>query len=487
MQFHFNDKSKLGASGASGTSGGSSSGNKIKRKRKPGKTQNNRHTRFIILTILLLLPVFSLLFVIRGISSTGSAGNADNNNRPARENSSWFTSDASDEKSVTAEVPVITELTIKKNDTFYTILNQAGMEPAEIALFSQEAGKLYDLRKVREGQKVKLVKSGGEVVEVEYLYDRLEGLRIERQLGEGVAGSDGAAPSPKSASFKAETFEVPHRVVQEVVSATIENSLYGAGVSVGADPKILMELTDIFAWDVDFATDIRKGDSFSILYEAVYVDDEVVSIGRILGAEVINSGDTFTAFYYKDSKGKAEYFDSQGRSLRRVLLKSPLRYRRISSHFSRRRFHPIHKKYRAHHGIDYAAPRGTPVEVSGAGKVIYAGWKGGYGNFVLVRHNGVYTTAYGHLKKIRKGIRKGKRVGQGDVIGYVGSTGNSTGPHLHYEVRVRGKVVNPLGIKSKPGRTLGKTEMARFNGFKGQVTAKLAQKPTIVASLADNN
>ncbi|MEK7680183.1 MAG: M23 family metallopeptidase, partial [Deltaproteobacteria bacterium] len=167
-------------------------------------------------------------------------------------------------------------------------------------------------------------------------------------------------------------------------------------------------------------------------------------------------------------------YDSAGGSMERTLLKSPLRFRRITSYFSRKRFHPIHKRYRPHHGIDYAAPTGTPVEAAGSGRVVHAGWKGGYGNFVELRHSNGYVTGYGHLSRIGKGIRTGANIEQGSIVGYVGSTGISTGPHLHYEVKRHGSLINPLSIKPTPNKAIAKGEMNRFASVRDDILKTLS-------------
>ncbi len=235
-----------------------------------------------------------------------------------------------------------------------------------------------------------------------------------------------------------------------------------------------MNMTDIFAWDVDFGSEIQKGDSFSMLFEETHVNGRPVRTGRILGAEMTNAGKKYTAVYYVDGRGKGGYYDNDGRSMERTLLKSPLRFRRITSYFSRRRFHPILRRYRPHHGIDYAAPAGTPVEAAGSGRVVHAGWKGGYGNFVEVRHSNGYVTGYGHLSRIGKGIRPGANIEQGSIVGYVGSTGISTGPHLHYEVRRSGSLINPLSIKPTPNKAVAGSEMARFASVRNDILKTLS-------------
>ena len=361
------------------------------------------------------------------------------------------------------------EVTVKGNGSFYAVLFDLGFSNDEAAAIVKSASDIYDPRRIREGDVFKVVKTNGRVESIEYRYAPLEGLMIKPD--ESSVGG-----------FIVTRFEVPSTITVKRASGVIENSLYASGIDAGLPSEVIMELSDIFAWDVDFSTETRKGDFFAAVYESVSAEEKEIGSRRVLAAEVVNSGKSYAAIYYEDKSGKGEYYDVEGRSISRTLLKSPLRYRRISSYFSKKRYHPINKTYRPHHGIDYAAPAGTPVETAGTGRVVFAGWKGGYGNFVLVRHNANYETAYGHLKAIKKGVRNGGKVEQGSVIGYVGSTGISTGPHLHYEIRVRGKVVNPLSVKAEPRRKLNASEMASFARVRDSMMAKMSEPKTVVAS-----
>lgn len=360
------------------------------------------------------------------------------------------------------------EFKVKGNDTFYTMLESLSVPPEQIVRMARIAGSVYNLSKVKVGDKLSVTRLDGAIERIEYRFSDIDGMRLERD-------------SDASGGYRAELFEMPYTIEQRLVRGVIRSSLYEAGRRAGASPGIIMELTDIFAWDVDFSTDIRKGDSFSVLYEIATVDGKAITAGRVLAAEVVNSGKKHAAIYFDDAGGGSGYYNMEGKSLRRTLLRSPLRYRRISSYFSKRRYHPIKKRYRPHHGIDYAAPIGTPIETSGDGRVVFAGWKRGYGNYIVVKHNSIYTTAYGHLSRIKKGVRKGRKVKQGQVIGYVGSTGISTGPHLHYEVKYRGRLVNPLGLKSAPRRSLGKSERQTFAVLKRELMAILTRDDTLLA------
>ncbi len=350
-------------------------------------------------------------------------------------------------------------------DTFYRIMSVLKVPGPEIHAIAGKARPIYDLRQLKKDTILRVVTKDDKWERIEYRFNEYEILVVE--------AADG---------IKASMSELPHEKKTVVISGTIENSLYEDGLKAGVDPQAIMALSDIFAWDVDFASDIRKGDTFSVLTEVLYVEGRPVKAGRILGAEMVNDGRKYTAVYFAGTDGAGSYFDAEGKSLTRTLLKSPLRFRRITSYFTNRRFHPLLKVYRPHHGIDYAAPTGTPVESSGNGRVIFSGWKNGYGNFIEVKHNNNYITGYGHLSRIVRGIRPGAKVSQGEVIGFVGSTGISTGPHLHYEIRVNSRLINPLSVKSEPDRSITKAELAKFASLRDDVVKKLTGKDTTVAS-----
>ena len=209
---------------------------------------------------------------------------------------------------------------------------------------------------------------------------------------------------------------------------------------------LIMELAGIFGWDVDFALDIRSGDHFTLVYEELYLDGKKQRDGNILAAEFVNRGKSYRALRYVDNAGRADYYSPDGHSMRKAFLRTPVDFTRISSRFGER-FHPMLKKKKNHHGVDYAAPRGTPIKAAGDGKLLFVGRKGGYGKTVIIQHGGKYSTLYAHMSRIKPGSRRGDHVRQGQVIGYVGSTGRSTGPHLHYEFRINGVHRNPLTVR----------------------------------------
>lgn len=232
-----------------------------------------------------------------------------------------------------------------------------------------------------------------------------------------------------------------------MTSGEIRSSLFAAADAVNLSDAVAIQIAEVFSTDIDFHRDLRKGDRFAVVYEAHYHEGHPVRSGRVLATEFVNQGKTYQAVYFANAEGQGGYYTPDGRNIRKAFLRSPLEFSRISSGFTMARFHPVLKQWRAHKGIDYAAPTGTRVRATGDGVVEFAGLhRGGYGNLVVLRHQTKYTTWYGHLSGLARGIRKGARVAQGDVIGFVGSTGLATGPHLHYEFRINDVHQNPLRV-----------------------------------------
>jgi len=340
-----------------------------------------------------------------------------------------------------------TEHLIRQGDTLAAIFKNLGLAPAllhEIVNSSRIAAKLAH---IRPGQQLKLaLDDSGALQQIILQRDRISSLNIERT----------------ASGYQAEerSREVERR--EAVVQGHIVSSLFVDGQKAGLSDAQIMELANIFGWDIDFALELREGDQFYVIYEEIYLDGEKLRNGPILAAEFINKGTTYRAIRYTDSKGDTAYYDPEGHAKRRAFIRTPVKFARISSGFTRKRWHPVLKKWRSHKGVDYAAPRGTPVKATGNGKVVFRGKKGGYGNVIFLRHGGKYTTVYGHLSRFAKGIKQGSKVKQGQVIGYVGSTGLATGPHLHYEFRINGVHRNPLTVKLPKTVRLPKKEMARF-------------------------
>jgi len=304
------------------------------------------------------------------------------------------------------------------------------------------------LKKLMPGHVMSLgFRQGGELVQLRYQLSRMEEIVLTLEDAE-VATVDQR--------------RIPTGTRERMASQTIGSSLFGAASKAGLSDRLVMELASVFGWDIDFALDIRSGDHFSILYEELFRDGRSIGTGDIIAAEFVNDGEVFRAVRHVDDDGNKEYFDLDGNNLRGTFLKTPMRISRITSGFSKRRYHPVLKKWRAHRGVDYGAPTGTPVLATGDGRVHHIGRKGGYGNTVVLKHGGQYSTLYAHLSRFGKGLNRGSRIKQGDVIGYVGATGLVTGPHLHYEFRVNGQHRNPLTYETPRARPIAERYRENF-------------------------
>ena len=285
-------------------------------------------------------------------------------------------------------------------------------------------------------------------------------------------------------TIRAYEFNKPITLKRHYVEGTLNSSLWNVLQSNGVNPLLAINIADVFAWQIDFY-DVKEGDSFRVLYDIAYIDDTTaLNINGIQGAVFNHQGKEFIAIpFTQDSV--FEYFDQDGNSLRKAFLKAPLDIFRITSRFTNARFHPILKRYRAHHGVDYAAPVGTPVKSIGAGTVVAKGYQNGGGNFLKVKHNSVYTTTYMHLSKFAKGIQVGSHVQQGEVIAYVGSTGLSTGPHLDFRVHKNGQPINPLNMEAPPSLPVKPELRDSFAIVKQQVFAELDSMQKMKTAVPD--
>lgn len=337
----------------------------------------------------------------------------------------------SNQKSEPVEPPVTEEVfQVRRGDTLYDILRAKGVPDEQIiAISDQKSGNISPSRLV-VGRKYRLYFQEGRVTEYQYEPNSEKILRV-------LLTED----TPKLL-----VEPIPYEVFRVPVSGVIKDSLFAAVDAIGEKPSLAMDLADLFAWQLDFFRDLRKGDTFEVLIDKYYRDGDFVRYGKILGARFVNNGITHTGILFTPSGGREDYFDKTGGSLRKQFLKSPLRFRRISSGFSRRRLHPVTGKVTAHNGIDYAAPTGTPIMSIGDGKILFKKHDSVNGRIVKIRHNGTYSTAYAHMNSFAKGISKGSRVRQGQVIGYVGKSGRATGPHLHFAMYRNGKYVNPRRV-----------------------------------------
>ncbi|MDX9715384.1 MAG: peptidoglycan DD-metalloendopeptidase family protein [Dissulfurispiraceae bacterium] len=346
---------------------------------------------------------------------------------------------------------------INKGETLFDIFKKYNLDFAELFKIKEASANIHRVRNLHPGQPYKIIlDQDNQVCSLTYWINDEAILNVNRN----------------ETGFCAEKQSIEYEKIYKNISGTIDNNLVS---SIGDDNSgllLALQLSDIFAWDIDFTSDLRKGDTYKIVVEALYLDGEFKKYGDILSAEFINDNRSYYAFGFF-SNGKINYYDAEGRSLKKAFLKAPLSFRRISSNFSKGRLHPILKIYRPHHGLDYAAAAGTPVSSVADGKIIFKGYKGQYGNLVIVKHKNGWHTYYGHLSKFAKGIKAGNSLDQGDLIGYVGSTGLATGPHLHYEIRINNKPVNPLTLKLPDGSPVPSALMADFSKFRNSMMLKL--------------
>lgn len=331
----------------------------------------------------------------------------------------------------------VTEYPIKSGDNPASIFAGLGFSPAKADSISKASTQVLDPTKLRAGMHYCTFTTMDSLQAIKYITfaKSLTDFAIIDFTGDTIC------------SYEHNKDIVLRRLYAE---GTLNSSLWNVLKSSGVDPLLAIKISDVFAWQIDFY-DVKEGDSFQVMYDVAYIDDTIpLNISKIEGARFIHQGKEFLAIpFTQDSL--SEYFDGEGNSLRKAFLKAPLDFFRITSRFSNSRFHPVLKRYRAHHGVDYAAPTGTPVRTIGDGTVVARAFEGGGGNYVKVKHNSVYTTTYMHLSGFAKGLQVGKRVQQGEVIGYVGSTGLSTGPHLDFRVHKNGQAINPLTMEVPPG------------------------------------
>ena len=355
-----------------------------------------------------------------------------------------------------ADPAFIREERIQRGDTVASLLARLQIEDPAATQFlrnNKEAKALYQLI---PGKTVRAATTAdGKLASLRYL-NGTSLLTVDR--------------SDNGYTIKQEAAQLEPRVLMK--SAEIRNSLFGATDAAGLPDAIATQIAEIFSSDIDFHRDLRKGDRFSVVYEVMYHRGEPVKTGRVLAAEFVNQGKPYRAVYFDYADNQGGYYTPDGKNLRKQFLRSPLEFSRITSGFSNARFHPVLQTWRAHKGVDYGAPTGTRVKATADGVVEMAGRQGGYGNVVVVRHQSKYTTWYGHLSGFAKGMRKGKRVAQGDVIGYVGATGLATGPHLHYEFRVNDVNQNPLRVAMPAAPPITPELRAKFE----QVARPYAQR-----------
>jgi murein DD-endopeptidase MepM/ murein hydrolase activator NlpD len=372
---------------------------------------------------------------------------------------------ATAEDAVLADQPVtvpeppgtVTMLTVGRGDSLDYLFRRNDLSIGDLTLIMRQDLARKHLRLIKPGDQIKVTHEGKTVLRVEREIDFARSLEVTR-LDEG---------------YTAQLIEHVLQAQQVEAAGVIKDSLFLSAADAGISERLIMNLAGIFAWDIDFVLDIRTGDTFSIIVEELWRDGKRVAEGDILAAEFVNQGEQFRAIMYRSPDGTVSYFSPEGKNMRKAFLRAPLSFSRISSNFNPNRRHPVLNTIRAHKGVDYAAPSGTPIKAAGDGKVIFRGVKGGYGNTIILQHGSNITTLYAHMQRFNRAARNGMRVRQGTVIGYVGQSGLATGPHLHYEYRKNGVHMNPRTVKLPDAAPIDPALKADFEKVAAPLLAKL--------------
>jgi murein DD-endopeptidase MepM/ murein hydrolase activator NlpD len=356
---------------------------------------------------------------------------------------------------------------IQSGDTLTALLGDY-LSPQEIHRLSQKSRSIFPLTGLVAGRPYQLCLEDGCFESFLYEINRNEQLLI-RKIDD---------------QFEISRIPIDYTVEEHTIGGTITSSLFNAVTQIGESPELAINLADIFAWDIDFILDIREGDTFQAVVEKRFREGEPAGYGRILAAEFVNRGTSYRAILFQDGDRRPEYFDAQGKSLRKAFLRAPLEFTRISSGFSMRRFHPVTKTWRAHPAIDYAAPVGTPIMTVGDGTIVNIGYTNANGNYIRIRHSNGYETTYLHMSRFAKGMKQGRRVKQGEVIGYVGATGLATGPHLCFRMTRNGEPVNPQRIRPPAAPSISASNMDAFRASAAPLLNRLDDHGRQLAELA---
>lgn len=359
-------------------------------------------------------------------------------------------------------------LKIKRGDTLDALFRRNDLDLGHLAMIVRLPEAAPHLKKLIPGDEFQIEHDEGSLVSLYRELDLTSALKVTKD----------------ETGFAAEILDRPIEVRKKQAYGRIDSSLFESAIAAGLPDKLIMNLAGIFAWDVDFVLDIRGGDDYYIQFEEIYQDGKYVTDGEIVAAEFNNNGRTFQAIRFVDKDGRSDYYTPEGLSVRKAFVRAPVDFSRISSSFNPRRRHPILNTIRAHRGVDYAAPSGTPIKAAGDGKVIFRGKKNGYGNAIIVQHGGNITTLYAHMSRFNNSSRVGRRVVQGQTIGYVGKSGLATAPHLHYEYRLNGVHRNPRTVKLPQADPIKNEYRADFLAAAAPILDELSQyKRTQVAVL----
>ncbi len=350
-------------------------------------------------------------------------------------------------------------IVVSPGDNLALIFGRAGLAREDLAAVLDSGKEAQALKRINPGETLRFRAVDGDLLEMVHEIDALKSLRVAR--------ADTTQP------FKSEIVEVKPEVRTATAVAEIRRSLFLDGQDAGLSDRTIMEFVEIFGWDVDFLQDLHAGDTFGVVFEEIYKDGQKVRNGRILAAEFVNRGRRLRAVWYQNGQGVAGYFSDKGQAMRKAFLRSPVNFTRISSGFNLARRHPILNTIRAHRGVDYAAPMGTPIRAVADGKVVSLGTQNGYGNVIVLQHGDTYSTLYGHMSRFARGLGRGAFVQQGETIGFVGKSGLATGPHLHYEFRISGQHRDPLKVKLPNSLPIDQRYLVDFRDKTGPLVAQL--------------
>ena len=367
-----------------------------------------------------------------------------------------------------ASMASMVEVVIGRNDTLDAVFRRLTLNLTDLAAIRRLPGIRQSLDFLKPGDAIKLRHTGGDIQELTRKVSETQTLDVVRQ----------------DAGFAAKLIDNPVETRIRTASATIDSSLFQAAETADISDPVALKLANVFAWDIDFVLDIREGDRFTAVYEQIYQDGKYLRDGEVLAAEFVNNGKVYRAVRFVSDNGNAGYYTPNGLAMRKAFLRAPLEFSRVSSAFNPHRKHPILNTIRGHMGTDYAAPTGTPVHAAGDGHVSFAGWRGGYGNALLLAHGGNISTLYGHMSRFARNIHVGTRVQQGEVIGYVGMTGLATGPHLHYEYLMNGVNRNPQTVGLPGAEPLHADALQKFHSMAAPLLASLSPQPAAAAAVA---
>ncbi len=349
---------------------------------------------------------------------------------------------------------------LQRGDTLAELMQRLGIKDPAASDYLRNSTETKEFRKLSTGKEIQSeTDTNGALVSLRYLGDQGQQIIIKRQ-------GDAFSTETIAARFEKRLF---------VRTGEIKTSLYAATDAAGMPDAAANQLIEIFSGDIDFHHDLRRGDKFTAVYEMTYSNGALVKTGRIQAAEFINQGQVYRAVNFQSDAKHSDYYTPEGKSLRKAFLRSPIAFSRVSSGFSNARLHPVLNKIRAHKGVDFAAPIGTPVKATSDGTVTFLGSQGGYGNVITLKHQGQLSTVYGHLSRFAKGLRNGKHVSQGEIIGYVGMTGLASGPHLHYEFKIGGQQRDPLRVALPNALPISSSKMSQFKEVANTFVARLIQ------------